>query len=139
MDKSLSCNSTAFGWLGRLKGAPDTKANDFLFFVKEERKPVNELVWPGVWIIRKDQTKRYIDDGHLHPHFHSQTGSIVAKTGKQTLRQLHHTVGLSVAAKEDRLKSSRQQGQRVYRSSLRLIEFGLADYAIVARDERQKY
>ena len=42
------------GWLRRLKGAPDTKAYDSLFFVKEKRKPVNELVWPGIGIIRKD-------------------------------------------------------------------------------------
>ena len=52
--KHLVVRPATMGWLGRLKGAPDAKANDFLFFVKEERKPVNELVWPGVWIIRKD-------------------------------------------------------------------------------------
>ncbi len=59
------------GWLRRLKGAPDAKANDSLFFVKEERKPVNELVCPGIWIIRKDQAKRYIDDGDLDSDFHA--------------------------------------------------------------------
>ena len=42
------------GWLGRLEGTPDTKAYDSLFFVKEERKPVNDLIFTGVWIIRKD-------------------------------------------------------------------------------------
>lgn len=73
------------GWLKRLKGTPDTKANDSLLFVEEKRKPVNDLIWPGIRIIRKDQTKRYIDDRYLDPHFHTQAGSVVANTCKQSV------------------------------------------------------
>ena len=69
----------------RLKGASDTEADDPLFFVKEERKPVNKLVRPGIWIIRKDQAKRYIDDGHLDPDFHAEAGSVIAEFRKEAL------------------------------------------------------
>ena len=124
---------------GALKSAPDAKANDFLFFVKEERKPVNELVWPGIRIIRKDQTKRYIDDGNLHPDFHSHAGPVVAKIREQTLRQLHHAVGLRLAAQEDRLESARQQCQRVHISRARSLELCLTHDAIVPGHETQKW
>ena len=73
------CPAT-IGWLRRLKGTPDTKANDFLFFVKEKWKPVNDLVFAGIGIIRKDQTKRYIDDGYLHAHFHTHARPVIADT-----------------------------------------------------------
>src|SRR6185369_14088855 len=76
--KPLVVCPATIGWLRRLKGAPDTKANDFLFFVKEKRKPVNELVFAGIGIIRKDQSKRYIDDGYLNPDFHSQARPVIA-------------------------------------------------------------
>src|SRR6185295_14404104 len=90
-----------------LKGPPDTEANDFLFFVKEERKPVDNLILAGVWIIRKDQTKRYIDDRYLDPHFHTQTRPIIAEFREQTFRQSDDAVGLRLTAQKDWLEAGR--------------------------------
>ena len=107
---SLSAQPATIGWLKRLKGPPDTEANDFLFFVKEERKPVYNLILAGVWIIRKDQAKRYIDDRYLDPYFHAQTGPVIAEFREQTLRQSDRAIRLRLTTEKHRLKAGWQSG-----------------------------
>ena len=71
-DKLLSCKSLHPGWLEQLKGTSYAESEDGLFLIEEKGKTINNLIFPGIRIIRKDQSERYIDDGYLDTHFHSQ-------------------------------------------------------------------
>src|SRR6185437_12311360 len=103
---------------------------------KEERKPVNELVWPGIGIIRKDQTKRYIDNGYLDSDLHTQTGSVITDRVEQRLGQFDDAVRLRLATKEHGLKTRRQSGERIWRiQGLRRLKFGHCYEAIVTRHQ----
>src|SRR5678816_1801834 len=81
----LVVQTTAMVGLERLKSAPYAETNDFLFLIEGEGKSLDNLVFPGVGIIRKDQAKRYVQDGNLDPNLHSNTGTVVAQFGEKAL------------------------------------------------------
>ena len=98
----------------RLKGAPYAEANNSLLLVEEKRKSVNDLVLPGVGIIRKYQAKRHVDDGHLNSQLHAEATAKVTEFAKERLRQANRRVGLRLPAQEDLLETEGQLRERIY-------------------------
>ena len=96
--------------LNSLKSAPDAKAKDRLFLVKEERKPVDHLIFASVGIISINQAKRHVKNWHLNPYFGADTAAEVGELVKKTLIKPHHRVALNIAAQKDLLQSGRQVG-----------------------------
>ena len=68
--------------LGRflnLEGAADAETKDALFLVKNEWKPLNNLIAPGVGIISINNAKRHVENWDLKADFGANAAAQVAK------------------------------------------------------------
>src|SRR5437762_8279344 len=115
----LSCSRREFGlpdwarpvgtWLrNSLKSAPDAKAKDRLFLVKEERKPVDHLIFTSVGIISINQAKRHVENWHLDAKFGADTTADISELVKEALIKSDHGVALRFTAQKDGLKPGGQ-------------------------------
>ena len=125
--------------LERLKGAPYAETNDFLFLIEGEGKPVDNLVFPGVGIIRKDQAKRYVQDGNLDPNLHANTRTVVAQFGEKALRQVSLRCSSEFTTQEHLLKAKRKNRARVEGINLVRCPVPGCDHSIIAHDQTKNY
>ena len=65
-----------------LEGAAYAEAEDALFLVKDKWKPINDLILPGVWIIRINEAKRHVQNWDLEADFGTEAAADVAKFGE---------------------------------------------------------
>src|SRR5207249_10426841 len=118
-----------------LEGATDAATKDAVLLVKNEWKPLNNLIAPGVGIISINNAKRHVENWDLRANFGADAAAHVAKLGEETLTQPRHGGCLRFTAKEYLLEAEWQSGQRIGRSQAeRFIEFCSGDQTIVAGD-----
>src|SRR5262245_51980498 len=98
-----------------LKSAPDAKAKDRLFLVKEEREPVDHLIFASVGIISINQAKRHVKNRHLNAKFGADTAADIGELVKKALVEPNYCVALGFAAQKDLLEPGRQSRQRINR------------------------
>ncbi len=68
-----------------LECAAYAKAKDTLFLVKEERKPVNDLVLTGVGIIGINEAKRHVENRYLKTNLSAQAAANVTEIREEAL------------------------------------------------------
>ena len=91
-----------------LKSSSDAESENALLFAEKDTGQFFLHALPRVRIIRINQTKRHVDDGHLETKLDAEAGTDIAEFRKDALANSHDCVRLRLAAKENLLKTSRQ-------------------------------